>query len=56
MKKQYQFRNLDQSTIDKLNKIKLVLKFKNLGELLTVIVDFYIKHNREKLNGKMEKF
>ena len=53
----YQFRNLDNETIEKLNDIKKVYRAKNLAQVLKKIVDdFYSKNEVKKEIEKINKF
>lgn len=53
----YQFRNLDDETIKKLNEIKTVYRAKNLAQVLKKLVDdFYNENNVKKELEKINAF
>lgn len=53
----YQFRNLDDETIKKLNDIKTVYRAKNLAQILKKLVDnFYNENNVKKELEKINAF
>ena len=55
MKKRYEINPINKSTIEKLNKLKTLLKISTTGALLEFLASNYLEKNKDELIKKLFK-